>query len=245
MLRLPAVSETWMTDEVPLIIHHTAPADKSRWAPLWHDCRESFYTNFPESSGYKHVMWNDDDIDTFVREVSPDFYSSIYQKYARNIQRIDVVRYFIMFMIGGIYADMDVLCYKNFHHLLPPGKASIAESSHEGEAYQNALMASPAHHPFWHYVFMDVLFQSSRCIDPNNEFLDTIERTGPSVIIRAVEAAPAMMFNALPKAMFMPSNAVHRVASSLDELKYKPSESEKDSVYAYHVGTGHWGGTLA
>jgi hypothetical protein len=41
---------------------------------------------------------------------------------------IDVFRYIILYHFGGLYADMDYECVRDFWHMLKSGKASVAES---------------------------------------------------------------------------------------------------------------------
>lgn len=223
------VSPTWSNDAVPKIIHHTA-YEKERWPPLWHTCYASFLQLFPEPE-YKHVMWSDDDIDEFVKSRYPGFYAA-FAAYPKSIHRIDVVRYLFLYAFGGIYADMDVIAFKNFYALLPAGRTSIAESPHPGEGYQNALMASPARHPFWHYVMQDVLANMHRC--HTDAMQDVLLRTGPQVIVRAVKLAPAEFFNSLPANRFSPSSIVHDGNEA--DIRFAPGSD----VYAAHLGTFTW-----
>ena len=46
---------------IPKIIHQTAPADKSKWHPIWEICQNSWKENFP-SPEYSYKFWNDDDL---------------------------------------------------------------------------------------------------------------------------------------------------------------------------------------
>ncbi len=94
-------------------------------------------------------MWTDEDLDNLIKNDFPYFYD-IYKGYDVNIKRIDMARYFILYKYGGIYADMDYICFKNFYNLMPQDKVSISESDwQENEYMQNALMISPKEHPFW------------------------------------------------------------------------------------------------
>ena len=100
------------SERIPKIIHQTAPADKSTHPLTWTKCHESWKREFPEST-YKHIMWTDEDLDILIKNDFPWFYS-YYINYPKNIERIDIARYFILYKHGGIYADMDFYCNKNF-----------------------------------------------------------------------------------------------------------------------------------
>jgi mannosyltransferase OCH1-like enzyme len=130
-LDISSSNETFINNinNIPKIIHQTAPRDKSKWKEEWHSCQQTWKDLFPESE-YKHVMWNDDDLENLISNDFPWYYD-IYKSYKKNIQRIDIARYFILYKYGGIYADMDYMCMKNFYDTLPSNKVSISESPYQ------------------------------------------------------------------------------------------------------------------
>jgi mannosyltransferase OCH1-like enzyme len=191
---LPA-SKTWRTDLIPKIIHQTAPSDKSRWNPIWEKCQQSWKDKFPD---YEYKLWTDEDLDEFISTKYSWFYPT-YQGYNEKIKRIDSARYFILYEYGGIYADMDYECIENFETCLTPGKVLIAESKFKehpiiNEKYQNALMVSPANHPFWNYVI--------RSLDRNKYVESVLFATGPNVVKEAAYECEPEMFKGLPHGEF-------------------------------------------
>jgi mannosyltransferase OCH1-like enzyme len=55
--------------------------------------------------------------------------------------------------LGGIYADMDTYCYKNFHDQLKGDTIYIGPSQvEEHELVQNSLLASHGRSLFWREV---------------------------------------------------------------------------------------------
>ena len=217
-LNLSQVSETWMSDSVPLIIHQIAPKEKEKWHHLWHPCQETWLEKFPE---FSYRIWHDEDIDNLIADRFPKFLP-IYKSYPKNIHRFDIVRYFILYEYGGIYADMDMECVNNFFNLLPVGKVSIAESAIPGELYQNALMAAPARHPYWHYVLNDAI-----CFR-NTDFVLTA--TGPGLIFRVANVVPPNMFHALPFETFAVDSYPQR-----DKHSFK--KSMRSDIYSIHHGS--------
>ena len=100
---------------IPKIIHHIAPKFPNSWHYFWQKCYDSWKTQF---SDYEFIMWNDkDDIDNFVKIHYKEHWN-LYRAFPFHIMRIDFARLCILHKFGGIYADMDVFCYKNFEHLL-------------------------------------------------------------------------------------------------------------------------------
>lgn len=120
------------------------------------------------------MMWYDEDLENLIKIDFPWFYH-IYMRYDRKIKKIDIARYFILYKYGGIYADMDYMCMKNFYNLLPNSIVSICESPYKKwENVQNALMASPIEHPFW----LKVIDEAKKHTSENN----ILESTGSALL---------------------------------------------------------------
>ena len=209
------INETFSRN-IPKIIHQTAPKDKSKWKKEWYTCQETWLKFFPEPE-YKHIMWYDEDLENLIEKDFPSFYN-IYKSYEKNIQRIDIARYFILYKYGGIYADMDYMCMKNFYNLLPSDKVSISESPYkDNELLQNALMASNIKNDFWLKVIDEAIVRKN-----SNNVLYT---TGPR-LISYVYLLNKEMVNVLPFHL------------------YNPSRSSEDFNSPYlitkHIGTCSW-----
>lgn len=235
-----------MSSIIPKIIHQTAPADKTKWHKIWFTCQQSWKDKFPD---YEYKMWTDEDLDTFMKTNYPDDYE-IYINYPENIMRIDMARYYILNTYGGIYADMDYECIRNFEEFIVPDKVSIAESSNPDkswETFQNALMISPIGHPLWkNVIFRDIrLNKDVRDVKDTRSlenfylsFRDSLvlALTGPQLIMRAYQIAP-IFINPLPSKQFSvmtvgvgPSNSDDIIFNDYDNI----------SIYAVHHGTCTW-----
>lgn len=132
---------------IPKIVHQMAPDDKVKWGHLWFACQESWKKNF---SDFEYVLWNDkEDIDNFVKEKYPEYYEA-FNSCKVHILKIDFSRYMILHYYGGIYADMDMFCYKNFYNDLPKEKeAHLIESFfYKDEIAQNSLIICEKNSPF-------------------------------------------------------------------------------------------------
>jgi len=131
---------------IPKIIHQLAPADNSKWSPVWAICSESWRNSF--SSDFQHIIWNDENADDIVQRYYPQFFET-YKSFPFQINRIDFVRWCILHKFGGIYADMDMYCYKNFYSELVED-CYIVASDMQLEIVQNSLMISAPKQPFWY-----------------------------------------------------------------------------------------------
>jgi mannosyltransferase OCH1-like enzyme len=216
----------------PKIIHQTAPSDKSKWHPIWEPCQASWKKHFPD---YEYKFWSDEDLEELIATKYPWFLDT-YKGYDKTIKRVDAARYFIMYEYGGIYADMDFECIKNFEHMFPKNKVSIAESPFKNEkrkireTHQNALMISPKGHPFWKTTF-DLLKK-------NKDHPDILFATGPYIIIRAIEQKPYDVFT-LASEKFSPAHDAtfrHVYAAGIKTMQ----SVEDPNIVSRHHGTTVW-----
>jgi len=150
-------------------------ADKSKWHPSWEKFQSSWRSNFPD---FEYRFWTDEDSEELIRSKNEWFYEC-YKSYNENIKRVDASRYFILHEFGGIYADMDFECVKNFWDKLPQEKISFAESGGISVSrVENALMASPRGHKFWDFLF-------AKLEDAKNK--SVFEATGPIFLDRCID----------------------------------------------------------
>jgi len=202
-------------NSITKIIHQTAPNDKSKWPDLWYKCQESWKKMYPN---YKYKLWSDEDLDELIKTQYPEFYD-IYINYDINMKRIDMARYFILYTYGGVYVDMDFICFKPFLDSLPQDKVSIVESPWDNETLQNSLMISPKHNPFWLKVIEKA---KSRVND------DILKSTGP-ILISDTYFENKEMIHILPNEFYNPKNTT-------SEVEYTPN----DKLITLHYGTKTW-----
>lgn len=209
---------------IPKIIHQTAPSDKSKWHPIWETCQKSWQDNF-SSPEYDYKFWNDDDLLNLIQTEFPD-YLQLYTDFGKNtILKVDFARYAILYKYGGIYADMDFMCKKNFYTMLHDNLI-IVESSALNEVVQNSLMASPSQDSRWLAVLEDCKKYYYQFINENPTIKITgkyvIDITGPRLLSRALDMKTIQM---LPKKLFNPYC----------------NQFNSEDIYTKHFGTGKWG----
>jgi mannosyltransferase OCH1-like enzyme len=218
--------------QIPKIVHQIAPIDKSKWHPIWEECQTTWLQNFP-SGEYEYRLWNDeDDLEKLIQEEFP-FFIETFKSYPFKIQRIDMARYFILLKYGGMYADMDFYCYKNFYETLDQSKPSIAESPWiEHEFLQNSLMASP---PGYNHLFLNIIDEAIRrnnnkSVDESNPAFYISNTTGPSLASNVYYRLKSFG-NALEKSRYNPIGC-----QSLDNIDLY----NENTCYCKHFGTGKW-----
>ena len=225
---------------IPKIIHHTGPTDKSKWHPLWHRCRESWIQNFDD---FEHRFWTDEDIDNLIHTHYPQ-YAKMYDAFPVHIMKIDFVRFAIMHHCGGIYADMDYFCYRNFYDELTH-PVYLVENPYGNDPIENSLMCSEAKHSFW-ICCMDIVHERfKRTKERSPQFFSHVKDISLDKLY-GLEQRPYLVFyiagtNLLSTAyreFGMYSNDV----KTLSGLYYNNHDMSYDPSYRVrHVHTGLWG----
>ena len=171
------------------LIHMIGPRQQSRWLPSWNASYASWSTCYPQ---HELRLWDDDDIDILLRSRLGEFHT-FFKAYPLPIHRYDVARYCILYLQGGIYADMDFECLKPFEHVLEAGKVAVAESPYDHERVQNALLASPPGHAFWVEVARELVRKRFNPL--------VVKATGPHLLESVAVRNPGMI-QFLPRHQF-------------------------------------------
>lgn len=176
------IHQQWKTDEIP------AGSTQEMWRALWKK-------HFPEPE-YTYILWTDETQRELIANHYP-FFLTTYDSYRFNIQRADAVRYFILYMYGGVYADLDYEPLTNFWEYLPKDRVSLVESPYQYNEYlQNSLMSSPIHDPFWNHTFARLIQDASAPVlsSTGPVFLDNMIKTA----VHPYWALPCENFQRLP-----------------------------------------------
>lgn len=201
----------------------------------WIRCQTSWQTVFVEGAGWEYRLWNDDELLEFI---SKEFawYKPHYLAYTRNIQRIDMARYFILYKYGGIYVDMDILCLRNFMASAGPvsnTKISVIGSSYKGEPPRHSFILSfflSTVFPFFLLLFRYCSYkgdggtQNAMMVTPANEpfwmeVVDlAIERQAAERQTRSFWSAPDILFTTGPVLL---SDAYAKHTDTIDLLPHR------------------------
>jgi mannosyltransferase OCH1-like enzyme len=178
---------------IPKIIHHIAPKNIENHPLIWKECYQSWMKEFPELE-YQHVMWNDDDdIDNLVKNKFPKYWD-LYSSFPFRILKVDFSRLCILYEYGGIYADMDMYCYKNFYEDLDCD-LFLLQSEIPDEIVQNSLMCSvkgkyffiecmeEIKKRFYKSIFYNKKYKELNVLQPSIRFSFEVKKvTGPYMI---------------------------------------------------------------
>lgn len=122
-------------------------------------CRKSWSMHNPT---YHVHEWNACSARALIRERFPWFYRT-YITLPYEIQRVDAIRYAILYTFGGVYVDMDVECQRPLCLRLRPDQVGLVETNNTplhffSRHVSNCLMAATRpRHPFWLFVMRRII----------------------------------------------------------------------------------------
>ncbi len=214
---------------IPKIIHQTA---KTTDIPLeWSMLSKKVQTLHP---GWEYRFWTDEDNLAFVRAEFPSFLE-VYQSLPKNIMRADVIRYLLMYLIGGMYLDLDYEMLKEFD-LLQYSLVLPANRSTEIDNYEqigNCIFASEPGHPFWKIVIDDLLTNPPRI---NND-LDILSATGPIYLTKILNQFSAAERKAL--GIYVPERMSFHPPTPQTTQEYQEI-LQNPTCYGIHHCHGTW-----
>jgi len=178
------------TPKVARVIHQTWKHASLRW-PL-SACADSFRKWNPD---WEYRLWTDEECEKLIAEELPEFYPT-YLAYPKGIFRADIFRVAVLYLRGGVYADLDVECLQPLDDLIQAvgdGKWEVLlardHPAHEKLHWQdramwmNAFFVAKAGSRF----LKDVLAQYARNLELGCAFDDVVGQTGPGLFSRVIE----------------------------------------------------------
>ena len=180
-----------------------------------------------------YMLWNIPLTNNLVKEFYKH-HESMYKNYPYQIQRCDTVRYFILHRYGGLYADMDYICYKSWDTVVNDYKKDLYLVETPNKFFNdlqvsNSLMFSKPRHVFWDSLFIELEKNQSAPIYYSRH-LTIMFTTGPGIINRVFDHYKTRYnLNYYPYKLFHPRGVSHEV----DIINNK-------NIYAMHIGKGSW-----
>ncbi|MEI8349919.1 MAG: glycosyltransferase [Candidatus Omnitrophota bacterium] len=207
-MKIPKIiHQTWKTQQIPYDIY------KKEWADSW----KKYH------SDWEHRLWTDEDNRAFIKRYYP-WFLRIYDRYKKNICRVDAVRYFILYHYGGVYVDLDFECLKNIEPLLDNHGlvfGRMGEDSAFSHSIPNAFMASAKRNPFWLVVMRELILRR------NENYVESA--TGSMMLHKVIKSCDK---NVWLKRIF--NNKIKIYESSI----FFPFDWRKSSIYGNTLDQG-------
>uniref|UniRef100_A0A7S0PUT1 Alpha 1,4-glycosyltransferase domain-containing protein n=1 Tax=Coccolithus braarudii TaxID=221442 RepID=A0A7S0PUT1_9EUKA len=137
--------------------------------------------------GWMLMKWTDNSSRELIA-ANYTWFLAKYDAYASYIQRSDAARYFIVYHYGGVYADLDIECFRPFAPVLAGHRVvfSYKQGTNMSRGLVNAIFASEARHPLWRELF-DELSARAAAGATAQTHVEIIRSTGPGLLRAAVE----------------------------------------------------------
>jgi inositol phosphorylceramide mannosyltransferase catalytic subunit len=226
---------------IPRVIHQTwrgadLPAPFARLAETWR-------RHHPQ---WQWRLWTDTDNRAFVGAHFPAMLG-LYDSYPHPIQRVDIVRYLILYVHGGLFIDLDFEALRPLDPHLTSDCVFGAEPAENcavhgmDEIISNAFMAVRPGHPLLQTVITTLPEAShtarARGLDRNRAILET---TGPFHLTRCLRA-----YVGADPATILPSDALYPLGISDIEALRRTGCSDAlraklDRACAVHYHAGTW-----
>jgi mannosyltransferase OCH1-like enzyme len=134
-------------------------------------------------------IWGDEEAFTTVSDHFPGL-RDMYTSYALPVQRTDIFRVMLMYLFGGFYMDLDMVCFKSLdelrrHQLVLGVEKTLSEDEcirlkhHYRTRIANYMFGSRPGHHFW----LELLAAAKARADvPVRCEADVLESTGPGLL---------------------------------------------------------------
>lgn len=154
---------------------------------------EKYHTYFESIKSF-HPSWEikiygDDEAKDIIAGNMPEL-AGVYNGYTLDVQRTDIFRLAIVYLRGGFYMDLDMLCLKRLDQLCDQrlvlgeektfsDQECIALGTPHRLRIANYMFGAMPHHPFWLDVIKEAITRSGMRIRKET---DVIDSTGPALL---------------------------------------------------------------
>jgi mannosyltransferase OCH1-like enzyme len=218
---------------IPRILHQTWRTDAL--PTRFDECRETWLRQHP---GWDHRFYDDAACRAIVASKGARWLR-LYDQLPTAIQRVDLFRYIVVEAYGGVYADIDMTCYRRIDALLDGASCVLSIEAHltvgrqRELAYRsprqlaNCIFAAAPGHPFLRAVLTHVA--NTRTFDVRCD-ADVEDSTGPRMLTRVFEhldPAEQSTIRVLPQILLMAPRECPRIPLG-------------PPIYARHLVAGTW-----
>jgi mannosyltransferase OCH1-like enzyme len=188
-----------LTRHIPLIFHQTWRT--SQVPQFWRSNRDAV-TRLHPTPPWEHRLWTDDEIAEFVAKHFPQNQKA-FHLLPKPIMRIDMFRYMVLWVHGGVYADLDFRLFKPVDDLIADCTLLIPAES-DNSAYHSFcgqyFLASCAQHPLWEDCV-------KTCLDCPTETIlaydDPLAATGPEFVTKVWRRDPEKYRAKIPMRVYL------------------------------------------
>jgi inositol phosphorylceramide mannosyltransferase catalytic subunit len=206
---------------IPKLIHQTA---KTREIPRqWQKYQQTLQELHPD---WTYRLWTDEDNLAFVQKEFPE-YLETFVKLPKNIMRADMIRYFLLHRLGGLYMDLDYEMLRPFDLL---DYEVVLPWERDNVCLSNAFMAASPGNRFFKLVIDEL-----RANPPLQADVAEVEAsTGPKFLTKLLPRAQAEGMS-----VYVPTETLFSPPTPRSPRQYRKIV-EAGTAYGIHHCYGTW-----
>jgi mannosyltransferase OCH1-like enzyme len=143
----------------------------------WKEAQQTVISMNPD---WNYKLVDEDYSKNIVKTYFPDFYQ-YYISFPYTIQRIDAIRYCLLYLYGGIYLDLDYICNKSFGDITLTAEVGLIKSNNTPGVFTNSFLASKPKSEFWLMV-IEQMKKPLNFFQKITKHLKIMNSTGPFMI---------------------------------------------------------------
>jgi len=187
---------------IPTTIHQIWWQGYSNLSPEFKRNRDIFIKNHPN---FKFILWDEKLIDKLIKEEYKYIFDEIENLNLELIQKIDLVKYLILYKYGGVYTDIDIISVKNIIDLFTTENKIIFFKMNIGVNWtekivlklfnldnsfivNNGFIISPPKNIFWiNLIYCCIDSCKKSTILNKSKLFKIFNTTGPAIISREIQ----------------------------------------------------------
>ncbi|KAA8646013.1 hypothetical protein EYZ11_009667 [Aspergillus tanneri] len=197
----PVNGSTTDSDQIPARLHHIHLGD-SPLRPEWLVARSECLAHHPDWEAY---LWDDAAATRLVHEDFPDLVD-LWKNYPYLVQRVDALRYMVLYKYGGAILDFDLVCRRSLDPLrrfefvapaaYPSGFSVGMLLSTPNSSFVHELVDNlPAFNRRWFYLPYATVMFSAGCHYASTIFTSQRNRTALRILSGPPEHRTMHMLN--------------------------------------------------
>ena len=167
-----------MNNKIPKVIYQTFETKK-----LSKEMNDIINSWKVHNTNYEYILHDNNDREEFIKSFFDTNVVNAYYKLRHNAMRADLWRYCILYKYGGVYADLDTLCFDSIDNFMT-NKTEIMAPKDLGNTYHvaNAFIAVVPNHPIMDYCIKEIVNN----VENNVNYHDKRNIAGPGVFGKCI-----------------------------------------------------------
>ncbi|MEO1399833.1 MAG: glycosyltransferase [Cyanobacteria bacterium J06635_1] len=240
------------TPRIPKIIHQIWIGSRAIPDQL-QKYRQTWIKHHPD---WEYKLWTNDDLKEY--QFLNEELGRLFEQSLTLGERVDILRYDIMYQYGGIYADCDCICLKPFDIFVHSYDffAGIFQPMFASQKHamflQNCLIGTKPQHPIIHKL-SSILLENWEDLDyEDDEIYTTLKRTFLGITLAVISEAdkdnnidivmpPSYFFPLIPYPVFdLMIRGVKDSILGIFREELRPYSSEKHYSFSNHYSSKEW-----